>query len=64
MDNSNNQNKQNTLDFIQGVIDQVYVNAFYDKQKSFSYNQGVQYAALRNMEQELYEKTMKELQKP
>ena len=63
MDNSNNQNKQNTLDFIQGVIDQVFVNASYDKQKSFSYNQGVQYAALRNMEQELYEKTIKELQK-
>ena len=63
MGNSNNQNKQNTLDFIQCVIDQAYVNASYDKQKSFSYNQGVQYAALRNMEQELYEKTIKELQK-
>ena len=63
MNNSNNQNKQNTLDFIQGVIDQVYVNASHDKQKSFSYNQGVQYAVLRDMEQELYEKTIKELQK-
>ncbi len=58
---NNEKNHLNTLDFIQGVIDQVYENAYYNKEKSLSYNQGIQSAVLKDMEQTLYERTVEKL---
>ncbi len=55
--------KKYWLEFISGIIDRSYQKKDIDENKPFAYNDGIRYAAIKEMEEKLYKKTIDELAK-
>lgn len=49
------------LEFIGGVIDRSYQKKDMDENRSSAYNDGIKYAAIKEVEEALYRKTIDEL---